>query len=171
VFGLMMTSLSSKYYQFVLAQGIVSSAGASAIFYPAVSALVTWFLKRRSFALGIVASGSSLGGVIFPIMIQKLIPQIGFPWTMRAAAFMILGLLIFANLTVKARIPPSPKPLILMEFITPFTEIPFVFTSLGSFFVFFGLFIPFNYIILQAIKGGMSEDLASYLPSIINGAS
>jgi predicted MFS family arabinose efflux permease len=33
VFGLMMTSISSRYYQFLLAQGICSAIGASAIFY------------------------------------------------------------------------------------------------------------------------------------------
>jgi nitrate/nitrite transporter NarK len=34
VFGLMMTSLATKYYQFILAQGICSPIGASMIFYP-----------------------------------------------------------------------------------------------------------------------------------------
>lgn len=34
VFGLMMTSLSSELYQFILAQGICSAAGASMVFYP-----------------------------------------------------------------------------------------------------------------------------------------
>lgn len=33
VFGLMMTSICKEYYQFLLAQGICSSIGASAIFY------------------------------------------------------------------------------------------------------------------------------------------
>jgi hypothetical protein len=30
----MMTSISSKYYQFILAQGVVSAIGASALFTP-----------------------------------------------------------------------------------------------------------------------------------------
>lgn len=33
--------------------------------------------RRRSTALGIVASGGSVGGLIIPIMVQNLIPQIG----------------------------------------------------------------------------------------------
>ncbi len=84
VFGLMMTSLSTQYYQFILAQGICSALGASAVFYSAMSSIGTWFYKNRATAFGVMASGSSLGGVIFPIMVSKLIPQIGFPWTMRA---------------------------------------------------------------------------------------
>lgn len=90
VFALMMTSLSSEYYQcvdpyqngievlltvytalrFVLAQGVASSIGASMIFYPAMSTITTWFFKKRAFAFGIIAGGSSLGGVILPIMVS-----------------------------------------------------------------------------------------------------
>ena len=32
------------------------------IFYPAMSSVTSWFFKRRAFAFGVVASGSSLGG-------------------------------------------------------------------------------------------------------------
>jgi nitrate/nitrite transporter NarK len=37
VFGLMMTSISTKYYQILLAQTICSAGGASLVFYPAVT--------------------------------------------------------------------------------------------------------------------------------------
>jgi MFS family permease len=39
VFGLMMTSLSTKYYQFVLSQSVCSGIGASMIFGPAMTAV------------------------------------------------------------------------------------------------------------------------------------
>lgn len=171
VFGLMMTSLSTEYYQFILAQGIVSPIGASAVFYPAMSSVSTWFFRRRALAFGIMASGSSLGGVIFPILVQRLIPEIGFPWTMRVAAFIILGMLIIANLTVKSRLPPSPKPFEFMAFIRPLHEPAYALIAIGSFFVFFGLFIPFNFIQLQALSIGMSANLSSYLIPILNATS
>jgi len=66
VFGLMMVSLSTQYYQFLLAQGICSAVGASAIFFAANNSIATWFFRRRALAFGIVTSGSSLGGVILP---------------------------------------------------------------------------------------------------------
>jgi MFS family permease len=149
VFGLMMTSLSTQYYQFILAQGIVSALGASAIFYAAMSSVGTWFFKNRGAAFGIMASGSSLGGVIFPIMVSKLIPKIGFQWTMRAVAFMILGMLIIANFTVKSRLTPRPKPFDPLDFVRPVKERAFLLLCIASFFFFFGTFLPFNYIILQ----------------------
>ena len=149
VFGLMMASLSTEYYQLLLAQGVCSALGASAVFYGAMSSVGTWFFRHRAAAYGIMASGSSLGGVIFPIMVSKLIPQIGFPWTMRTAAFTILGMLIIANLTVKSRLTPRPKKINLMEFVRPLREPAFALVCLASFLFFFGTFLPFNYIILQ----------------------
>lgn len=36
------------------------------IFYPAMNSVGTWFFKRRAFAFGVMAAGSSLGGVHIP---------------------------------------------------------------------------------------------------------
>ncbi|MCJ1445780.1 MAG: hypothetical protein MMC23_006285 [Stictis urceolatum] len=171
VFGLMMTSLSTQYYQLLLAQGICSPVGASMVFYSAMNSVVTWFFKKRAYALGITAAGSSLGGIIFPIMMTHLIPQIGFPWAMRAAAFLILGCLVIANLTVRARLPPSPRPFRPRVFIKPLSEAAFGLLSLSSFLIFFGLFIPFNYVSLSALSNGMSSNLAQYMLPILNAAS
>jgi hypothetical protein len=78
--------------------------------------------------------------------------------------------LIIANLTVKSRLKPRPRPLIIMEFIRPFGEITFLLVTLGSWFFFFGMFLPFTYIILQAQADGMSENLSNYLIPILNAA-
>lgn len=170
VFGLMMTSLSSEYYQFILAQGICSPLGASAIFNASVNCVSTWFGKRRAFALGVMASGSSLGGVIFPIMVTKLIPEVQFPWAMRICAFLILGMLIISNLTLKSRLPPQKKPFQVMNFIRPLKDIKFVMTVAAAFFFFWGMFLPFTFIITQAERYGMSQNLSQYLIPILNAA-
>jgi MFS family permease len=166
-----MASLSTEYYQLLLSQGICSPLGASAVLYPAMSTVVTWFHKRRALALGVMVSGSSLGGVIFPILVQNLIPQIGFPWTMRVCGFIVLGLLVFASSTVRSRIPPSPRPFNVLDFFKPFAEPTFATMSVGNFFGFLALFIPFNYITLSALSLGMSVHLSNYLLSILNAGS
>ncbi|KAL8807126.1 MAG: hypothetical protein Q9200_004792, partial [Gallowayella weberi] len=150
---------------------VCSPIGASLIFYPAMSSTGTWFFKRRALAFGLVASGSSLGGVILPIMVDHVIARSGFPWAMRSAAFLLLGLLIYANLTVRSRLPPSPKPWSLMEFIMPLREIPFFLTVFAAFLFFFGMFLPFTFIILSAQHDGMSTRLAAYLIPILNAVS
>ncbi|KAL3459391.1 riboflavin transporter MCH5 [Aspergillus heterothallicus] len=171
VLGLMMTSLAKEYYQFFLAQALLSALGASALFYGCLNPIGTWFLKKRAFAFGIISAGSSLAGVILPIMISRLIPTVGFGWSMRAVTFLFLGLLIISNLTIRSRLPPKPTPVALSQFLAPFKEVPFCLIALGSFFFFWGVFLPTNFIILQAQHDGMSLELSEYLLAILNAGS
>ena len=96
-------------------------------------------------------------------MVQRLIDSAGFPWAMRAAGFLILGMLIFANLTVKSRIPPTPRPWSPMDFVVPFKELPFSLTVVSAFLFFYGMFIPFTFVILSAQYYGMGSVMAGYL--------
>jgi MFS family permease len=170
VLGLMMTSLCTEYYQFILAQGICSPLGLNCIFQAGTSTIPTWFLKKRGLAYGIMAAGSGLGGIIFPIMASHLIPTVGFGWTMRIIAFLILGLMIIASLTVTSRLAPRPRAFRLSVFLEPFKDKKFVLCTAASFLFFIGLFIPINFIEVQAIHNGMSTRLAGYLLAILNAA-
>ncbi|KIV82644.1 hypothetical protein, variant [Exophiala sideris] len=171
VFGLMMASISKTYYQFLLSQGLCSALGASMIFYPSMSAVTTWFFKKRALALGITAAGSSIGGVIFPIMVTRMIPEVGFGWTMRTCAFLILAFMIVANLTIVSRIPPKRTPVRPKDFVKPFGESRFSILAFGTFLTWLGLFIPFTFIILAADAHGVPNSLSKYLVPILNAAS
>ncbi|RSL48147.1 hypothetical protein CEP53_009655 [Fusarium sp. AF-6] len=164
VFGLMMASLAKTYYQFILSQGVCSAI--------ALACMTTWFSKRRGAAMGIMATGSSVGGVIFPIMISRMIKGTGYPWAMRTAAFLILGLQIIAILTVRPRTKPVPKKMPAGRYAAPFTEIPFVIMLLGVFVLTYGIFIPIDYLAVQAFQEArVSDEMAQYLVSIFNAAS
>lgn len=116
-------------------------------------------------------SGSSIGGVILPIMVDHLVGRIGFGWTMRSLAFLLLGLVIIGNLTVRSRLPPLKRPFILKDFVTPYTEPAFLLLTIGVWFVYLGGFLPFNFIIVQAKAQGMSARLAGYLVAVLNATS
>lgn len=60
--SLFMTSLAKEFWQTMLAQGVGIGIGTGLIFLPALSVISQYFLKRRSLALGIVTTGSSVGG-------------------------------------------------------------------------------------------------------------
>lgn len=79
---------------------------ANCSFQTGVMSVNTWFLRRRGLAMGITASGASLGGVIFPFMLKRLFNSVGFSWAVRIESFLTLGLLIIANIFVKSRLPP-----------------------------------------------------------------
>ncbi|OTB00350.1 hypothetical protein M426DRAFT_324392 [Hypoxylon sp. CI-4A] len=170
-FGLMMLSLSTQYYQILLSQGIVSAIGMSAVFNSAMNSVMAWFFKKRAAALGLMVSGSSLGGVVLPIMMNHLIPKIGFPWTMRTLAFMFLAMCSFACVTVKSRLPPRKKPFNVEDYTRPFREPAYVCIICGGFFFFWGMFLPFNYIQLQAQEQGIDASIIPYLLPILNAVS
>lgn len=61
VFGLMMTSLCTVYWQVMLAQAVCIGLGCGCIFVPSVAILPQYFTTRKAFVTGIAAGGSSLG--------------------------------------------------------------------------------------------------------------
>ena len=67
VLGQMMLSLCGTYWQVFLAQAICIGVGTGLLFVPSVSILSQYFSTKISVAVGVAATGSSIGGVIYPI--------------------------------------------------------------------------------------------------------
>lgn len=105
------------------------------------------------------------------IMATRLVPMVGFGWTMRICAFLILGLLIIGSLTITCRLKPMKKHFSLYEFVAPLQETPFALINACAFVGFIGLFIPITYIVVQAGSVGMSTNLQGYLVPVLNGTS
>ncbi|KAL4903513.1 hypothetical protein BDW74DRAFT_179929 [Aspergillus multicolor] len=171
VFGLMMASLGREYYQIFLAQSVCSALGAAALFSAATGPIGSWFLRHRALAFGVMASGSSLSGCLIPIIVARLIPRIGFPWTIRICAFIFLGLLCIALVVLEPRVRPKPRPWKFKAFLQPLREPAFLTTTLGLSLFAWGMFIPFNFLVLEAQTHGMSLALANYQISILNATS
>jgi MFS family permease len=137
----------------------------------ALACVSTYFAKKRGLAMGIMVTGSSVGGVIFPIMITRMIQSVGYPWAIRTGAFLILGLQIIAVLTVRPRTPPVPKKMPIGRLAAPFKEFPFVLLLLGIAILTYGIFIPITYLAVQGFQEAhMSDEMAQYLIAIFNGA-
>ena len=171
VFGLMMTSISKEYYQIFLAQAICSAIGASAIVYGTLGAMATWWKVKRATAYGIATSGSSMGGVIFPVMVNRLIPRVGFGWTIRALAFIILFGAIVSIATIRSNRAHAPSPFNMQAYITPLADKRFALLCVSMTLFGFGLFLPFNFIPSAAQYLGMSSDLSIYAIAILNAVS
>ena len=93
------------YYQYVLSQGVGMGLGMGMMFLPSLAITSHYFRVKRSLAMGCVIAGeitiqslgdftnfppfplllgSSLGGVIYPVLLNNLFTRTyGFPWGVR----------------------------------------------------------------------------------------
>ncbi|KAM0217933.1 hypothetical protein ACHAQD_007129 [Fusarium lateritium] len=133
VVGTMLASICTQYWQFILTQGVCVGLGNGCLFCPTIALVSTYFEKRRSLAIGIAASGSCTGGIVFPALVRQLLPRIGFGWTMRTIGFMQAGTMVVALVMLRSRLPPRRTgPMI--DWVA-FKELEYVTYAVGSFMV------------------------------------
>lgn len=137
--------------------------------------------------MGIAIAGSSLGGIIWPVMMDQLLNRHGlsFGWTVRIVAFTMLPLVAIACATIR---PPAAdkskneensatlsdqsnekkKKKTDLSILRNRTYLTFT-TGLGVFYL--SMFSPFFFATTYAVSLGLSTSFAFYLTSILNGAS
>jgi predicted MFS family arabinose efflux permease len=97
-------------------------------------------------------------------------PKIGFGWATRVIGLITLVTLGFVNVVVRQRILSTTRRKLFD--ISALREAPFMLCTMGFFFGFIGLYIPFLYITPYALlKTSASENLAFYLVPILNAGS
>lgn len=104
--GIFTMSLSTKYWQLMLTQGILTGLGNGIFFTPTLAMIATYFEKRRGLAVGLVTLGNSTGGALYPVITRQLLPKIGFGWTVRVLGFVNLGCLVIGLVFLRPRLPP-----------------------------------------------------------------
>ncbi|KAG2130784.1 MFS general substrate transporter [Suillus bovinus] len=166
VFSTLMTSISRKYYEFLLFQGFFFGLSAASLFYPSLAAVSTHFYKYRASALGIAAAGSGVGGVIYPIVLRQLFLRIGYAWAVRASALLSAACCVVALVTVKKE---GCKKCSGWIGIKMFKDACFMLLATGSFFICLGIYTPFFYIVSYAEDRALvSQNTAFYVLSVMN---
>ena len=136
VFSLCMTSLADEYYQIFLAQGLGFGMGAGGVFTTAMVCVGQWFVKRRGLAIGMSSCGASVGGVIFPVFLDRVIKHVGFYGAVRYTALLVGVLLAVSCLMVRSRLPRKEWNSKAPWFdVTLFQEKQFALYTLGAYFV------------------------------------
>ncbi|KAH8662177.1 major facilitator superfamily domain-containing protein [Xylariales sp. PMI_506] len=170
VLSLMLMSLCSKYWHFFLAFGILGGIGTSLLFTPCFAAPGHFFREKRGLATGIASSGGGLGGVIFSLMLQSLITQVGWAWSLRIQGFICLFMCTICCLLVKKRLKPASNASSRPD-LRILKEKAFLLTTIGVFLVEFGLFIPLAYISSYVIYEGFSREMSFYMLTFLTSAS
>jgi len=166
VFGIMMLSLSTNYWQVFLSQGVCMGLGAGLLYIPSLALVGVWFSRKRALAMGIVMSGIAVGGVVYIIMFDRLTKTVGFPWAIRAIGFVALVaamLSIPALLSGSSMLATKRKARALFDKSALQDRLFLIFTA-STFFTFLGYIVPYFYIPTYARERlGSSDSLALYM--------
>ncbi|KIO16962.1 hypothetical protein M407DRAFT_33392 [Tulasnella calospora MUT 4182] len=161
----------TKYWHFLLVQGLVTGLANGFIYDPAMPIVSHWFRKRRSTGIGIVAAGAAVGGSVVSIVVRQLLPVVGRKWTMRILGLILLVVQGVANMLVTRRLPVTNHPGGLTN-PRAFKSVPYSLYVLAAFVGFLGMYTPLTFIDVSAIRTAhLSRDFSFDLVSIINAAS
>ncbi|KAK0252230.1 hypothetical protein LTS09_012574 [Friedmanniomyces endolithicus] len=144
IIGIFTTSFATQYWQLFLSQGLCMGIANGLQFTPTMGLTSTYFSTKRALVLGVGALGSCTGGVLFPILVQQLLPRIGFGWTIRIIGFIMLAVDIVTTAFYRTRLPPRRTGPIVEW--SAFREAPYALYCTSAFFFFWGLYFAFFYI-------------------------
>jgi fucose permease len=124
------------------------------------------------------------GGVIYPIMIRRLLVSVGFPWTARILGFLnlflaIIALAIFFSISPKTSkssgcfgLRDAPKSRRALFQPKAFTEPTFALFALAGLLQFLAFYVPVFFLPTYGSRHlGLSPDLAYYMVAVLNGSS
>ncbi|ETS84433.1 hypothetical protein PFICI_02458 [Pestalotiopsis fici W106-1] len=164
--SIFLLSLSTKYYQILLTQGILVGLGNSLLYMPGLALIGRSFNKHRSAAMAVATCGAPIGGIIFTLVFQQLIEQLSFGNTVRICGYIVLicylisfPLLLWGVHNVGSLGQGEKRKLFDGK---AFLELPFVLYTASNFMVFFGYLVPFFFMSAYGqIALGMSSSAAN----------
>ena len=129
----------------MLAQGNLLGFGQAAMVVPATAAVSQHLQKRRGVALGFTVAGSSIGGIILPIGLSKMLngSNLGFGWSVQIIGFILILHMLTACLTIRARHAPYRIRLSIREIIRINT---YTMITVSMFIILLGMYTPVYYL-------------------------
>ncbi|KAG2133321.1 major facilitator superfamily domain-containing protein [Suillus clintonianus] len=174
-FSLFMLSLSKpdQYYQIFLSQGLGLGIASGLIYIPSITIISHYFRRRRTLVMAFVASGSSLGAIVHPIMLNNLLNgPVGFANGVRASAGLVSVFLVIACLCMRTRLHPPAKPVnYIVAARKCIRDVPFVLMVAGGFLFQLGFYYPLFFFQLDSVKHGVSVTFSFYSLVILNASN
>ncbi|KAL0066495.1 hypothetical protein AAF712_006538 [Marasmius tenuissimus] len=117
--------------------------------------------------------GSSLGGVVFPIVLNKLIPVVGFPTTVRIVAGICAAILLPASALVRTRFPRRPfnRDISSLVDVEGFKDLGYILFLAASVITMLGTYNPYIFVTVYAESRGFGSTVSIYILSIMNAGS
>ncbi|KAH4421506.1 hypothetical protein HBH92_001690 [Parastagonospora nodorum] len=173
IFALMLLSFvqAGQFWSIFLIQGMLLGFTIAFGIQPAITVVGQHFNARRSLAMGVVSTGAALGGIGFPLMLEKLVPTVGFANAVRLAALKI-GICYSLALCMSKSKPQGQdgRRAALIDF-RGFLDIRYTILCAGTFFAILGLWIPSYYIKTYANVVFPGNSISEYFLCIMNACS
>lgn len=138
----MMASISSKFWHYILSQGVLLGIGLGSSFSPALACVSSYYRRKRGLANGLLSAGSAIGGLIIPIFLSKMINNrsIGLGWALRTCGFICLFMQGGAFLLMKQKKLVHENTRALLDF-TVYRQPAYCFTVAGLFLCTLSIFV------------------------------
>ncbi|KAJ4478455.1 MFS general substrate transporter [Lentinula aciculospora] len=171
VFSLFMLSLAkpNHYYQVFLSQGLGAGLGGGLTYVPSIAITSHYFSTRRALAMTIIATGSSLGAIIHPIMLNNTFARLGFHDAVCASTGLVAGLLLIACCLMRTNMPIQQHYTRSLQSIS--SDWAYISATLGLMSFSIGFYFPQFYLQLDASIHGLNKDFAFYSLVVLNSAS
>ncbi|GAA5815558.1 hypothetical protein MFLAVUS_009070 [Mucor flavus] len=167
--GLEMAGFSTQIWHLYLTQGVLFGVGASCIYVAIMGVAPQWFTKRRGLALGMIASGSGIGGLIIPFIMTSINASLGPAWTYRILGFICLAFDMLACFCVRERNPPKTrqhKKLSQIINLSVCKNTNYLLFAFASNIGLFGYFIPYFFLPSYGTFLGFTAEQGSTLVAV-----
>ncbi|KAG1146190.1 hypothetical protein G6F38_005101 [Rhizopus arrhizus] len=167
VISLEMAGFATQVWHLYLTQGVLFGIGASCMYVTVMAVTPQWFTRNRGIALGIVAGGSGMGGLVIPLIYTSINQRLGSGWTYRIMGFICLACDVLACVFVKEREKKRERKrlreIVQLDVLKNFN---FLLFSVGSDIALLGYFVPLFFVPSYASYLGLSESQGSSLVSV-----
>jgi MFS family permease len=162
-------AFSKEYYQFLLSFIGFGLSGAF-IYAPCTAVAAHWFYRRRGTALAVMTCGSGVGGIIYPIMLARLLDRMSYRDTILIIAGFNLALMLPSVFFLKARLPPRhPPPLSALK--KPWRDSRYVFLVAGAAAFGINLLSPYFNALNLAKSNNVPDHITKYTVAITQSGS
>jgi MFS family permease len=167
--GLVATAFAPSIWIALITYGLGVGIGAASAYIPTFAVLGGWFERSRTRALSIAVAGTGGGMLVLPPFAAVLVESVGWRWAMIALGLVAGGLLLASG----AFIRPSPRgreaPAERLDQVL--RSQPFVLMYASWVFGTMALLVALVFLPAFAVSGGADPVAASWLVSIVGGAS
>ncbi|KAL5434356.1 hypothetical protein PMIN07_004552 [Paraphaeosphaeria minitans] len=169
VAGMMMTSLCTAYWQLLLAQGICVGIGSGTLAFTSAAIIPFHFTERRMLAAGVVSTGSSIAGVVYPLMMRELFDEVGFAWAVRILAFVMLGGLSVSLAILRPHAGAKKERALLQSDLL--RDPPYTIFIASYAFMVAGVYVPYFFIQSYALDLSIDESMTFNVVAIMNATT